>query len=285
MLRLLALLGLTELLRDEQGKALLRTVGILVGLLLAFLVFTWFTGNLAQIGAHSTAIAAVYVVGFVLICGIAYLVVRPKRAALRTPPEVDTKAIREHVSHKAQEIGQKLDSEFVRRVAPGQVFVLGLPYVGKRSLRSLLAARLPETEVIVHGDTSVDPELNAALASGLPDGATVIYLVTQDFYSYEQQLLKAICAKPGVRLSVVLNKIDLLSRAARADILASLSRKREQLQASAHVAPILLSVCAAAPIPELHALEQANGEVIEREVPSKPQIDAVLDQFFVGERA
>jgi len=282
MLRLLALLGLAEFFRDARGKAVARTAGILLALLVAFLVFTWFAGNLAQIRSHSETIAAIYTAGFIVICGLTYLVVRSLRPhrVVQLPPDVDSKQIRAEVRKKSEQIGRKLDSELVKPIATGQVCILGLPDVGKRSLRGLLERLLPMVQAEVYADTSVDPQLNAALAASMPAGSTVVYLVTQDLYSYEQELLKVLGARGDLRLLVVLNKIDLLSRSAQAEILASLQRKSEQLSG-----PVDLLACATSPRPRLILRQNLQGEEIEEEAPSPPQVQAVLEKFVEGARA
>jgi hypothetical protein len=284
MLRLLALLGLAEFFRDERGKAVARTAGILLALLAAFLVFTWFAGNLAQIGSHSETLALIYTAGFIVICGLTYLVVRPglgpRRVVRMPPPDVDSRQIRAQVRKKSEQIGRKLETELVQPVISGLVCILGLPDVGKRSLRSLLERLLPMVRAEVYGDTSVDRQINAGLAASIPAGATVVYLVTQDLYSYEQELLQELSARGDVRLLVVLNKIDLLSRSAQTEILASLERKAEQLSG-----PVDLLACATSPRPRLILRQTRDGEEIEEEAPSPPQVQAVLEKFGQGARA
>jgi hypothetical protein len=264
LLRLATLLGIGKL---AQGTPAARKVAAALIFVAGFFLLTIFIGTFTSAYRQSLWIAVLYLFGMCVLGFWAFRLFSGNNLT-STPANPNTPKIRRAVQQQAQEIEQKLNDSAKNSPKKSSV-VTGLVGVGKRSLASALSGRI-DVEVI--GSTSVDSLANRAIASRA-SGRVLIYVVANDLYSYEHRFLSAL-GETGIQWVVALNKSDLLTSTARNELLASIDAKCQRLTGYRGAV-----CCAAGPRPKLVVRVLANGDEVEEEVASAPELGSLIEKI------
>lgn len=263
LVRAAALLGLSRLTADPAFRARAGTVAAVVGLaaavLLISLLFWFFSGMLER----SPALAVTYAAAIIVVAGAALWHFRPRRAPRRRRSGAQ---LRRQAAREARGLHVALERSAAEQPPPRAICLMGLAGVGRRSLAAQLRPLVGGLTLSLPQPLGADALENRRRGSQLPTDTTLLYVVTQDLFAYEYELLRRLDEERAPRLVVALNKIDRLSKTAQDEICAAIEAKLAGFRGYAGIAR-----CAAAPQPKVIWRVAANGD--EQRIESLAQAD------------